>query len=312
MLPENGSLAMADEINELRLLTQVVAAGSLTAAALHLNSSLPAISRRLAALEDRLGVRLIDRHARRFHLTDEGAVLHERALQILSDIDDAEAEVSEKRSTPRGFFKLCSPVHIGRQTIAPIIAEFTRLYPRVGVELILSDAVVDVAEDEIDLVIYVGTPTQQSVVARRLVPSRRVVLASPEYLKRKGTPQIPDDLLEHECIRLMRGRKLFDRWLFREDGVNREIRVRGRLMTTSSEVTYQWICNGYGIGIKGLWDVHKDLEAGKLVEVLPDYACDNVDLYLAYASKRHLPLRLRVFIDFLIENLAAIYPLTKE
>lgn len=295
---------MADEISDLRLLLALVSAGSLSAAAQRLDSSLPAVSRRLAAFEQRLGVRLIERHARRFNLTDEGAALHERALSILADIDEAEAEASAGKGTPRGRVRISSPVHVGRTQIAPIVAEFRDRYPDITIELMLSDAVVDVAEDDIDIVLHVGVPTAQSVVTRKLVSGRRIVLAAPAYLERFGKPAHPDDLLKHECILLMRGRRVFNRWLFKEANGVREVHVSGGLLSTSSEVVYEWILEGRGIGIKGSWDVEDDLASGRLTECLAPYACDPADLYLVYASKRHLPLRVRVLIDFLSSRFA--------
>jgi len=299
---------MADEISDLRLLARLVEAGSLTSAAIRINSSLPAVSRRLAAMENRLGVRLIERRARRFQLTDEGFALHARALSILSDIDDAEAEISLQQGSPRGKLVICAPVHIGRAQIAGLIAEFARTHPAISVELMLSDAEVDVAEDGIDVILNIGPPKAQSVIARRLLPSRRVVCAAPGYLARMGIPKVPDDLLKHECLLIVRGLRTIDRWRFKENGEEREVQVHGRLSTMSSEVAYQWILHGEGVGIKALWDIHHDLASGRLVECLSDYACDVADLYLVYAARKHLPLRMRSFIDFIVEKLANYYP----
>ncbi len=298
---------MADQISDLRLFVQLVEAGSLTQAALRLNSSLPAMSRRLAALENRLGARLIDRGTRRFQLTDEGRILHNRALEILMAVDDVEAEVAGHEGEPRGNLRVCAPVHVGREHIAPLVAEFARTHPGMSIELVLSDAEVDVAEDGIDIVLNVGAPQAQSVVARRVLRNRRVVCASTDYLARKGAPETPDDLLAHECILLRRGQKTLDRWKFRENGEVREVQVRGRLLTTSSEVAYQWTLTGEGIGIKALWDIHHDLASGRLVECLPQYACDDADMYIVYAASRHLPPRKRAFIDFLVAELESFY-----
>lgn len=295
---------MADEISEFRLFATLVAAGSLTAAAQRLDSSLPAVSRRLATLEQRLGVRLIERHARRFRLTDEGAALHERVVAILSEIDEAEAEASAGKGVPRGRVRISAPVHVGRTQIAPLIAEFCHRHPAMTIELLLNDAVVDLAEDDMDIVLNVGMPEAQSVIAKKVVPGRRVVLASPDYIRCFGAPLKPDDLLTHECVLLVRGRRIFNRWLFRQGSEIQETHVSGRLMSTSSEVVYDWILQGRGIGIKGSWDIEDDLSSGRLVECLPEYACDPADLYLVYASKRHLPLRVRAFIDFLTERFA--------
>lgn len=296
---------MADDISDLRLLTQLVAAGSLTETSKRLNSSLPAVSRRLAEMESRLGVRLIERHARRFHLTEEGQILYARALRIVAEIDEAEAEVSASGKAPQGQLRVICPVHFGRQTIAPLVARFSVDNPGVRIELVLSDAEVDLTADEADIALHVDIPVNQSMVARRIVASRKVACASPAYLAAHGSPQRPEDLLNHQCLRLVRGRRMIDRWLFQEAGAIREIHVSGRLSTTSSEVIYQWVRDGYGIGIKALWDIEEDLATGRLVECLAPFSCDKIDLYVIYAPRPFLPLRMRVFIDYLVAHFGA-------
>jgi DNA-binding transcriptional LysR family regulator len=141
------------------------------------------------------------------------------------------------------------------------------------------------------------------MVARRLLASRRVVCASPAYLAAHGAPQHPEDLSAHQCLRLVRGRRLMDRWRFQCDGAIRELQVSGRLSTTSSEVLYQWALEGYGIGIKAMWDIEDDLATGRLVECLAPFACDTIDLFVVYASRPLLPLRMRVFTDYLVKQL---------
>ena len=191
---------MADEISDLRLLTQVVAAGSLTAAAERLDSSLPAVSRRLAALESRLGVRLIDRNARRFNLTEEGTLLHERALRILAEVDEAEAEAGSKGSQIAGRLRIGAPLQIGREKIAPLIATFALAHPKVRVELVLTDADLDVADEDLDIMLRLQMPTSPNLVVRRVLAGRRVVCASPDYVKRHGLPAQPEDLRSHNCM----------------------------------------------------------------------------------------------------------------
>jgi DNA-binding transcriptional LysR family regulator len=294
---------MADEISDLRLFARLVAAGSLSEAARRLNSSPPAMSRRLAALEARLGVRLIDRDSRRFTPTEEGAQLHERALRILAEIDEAEAEASAGGATPRGRLRIGAPIQIGRAQIAPMIAEFTGLYPDVSVDLALSDAGQDVVDDELDIALRIEPPTDPSIVVRKLMSSRRVLCASPDYLARHPAPQAPADLADHDCIRLVRGHQVYDDWPFTVHGERQYLHVRGRLTTNSGEVLHQWILAGRGIGMKMLWDIEADLEAGRLVECLAAYACDDVELYATYPTRAYLAPRVRVFIDFIAARL---------
>jgi DNA-binding transcriptional LysR family regulator len=277
----------------------MVAAGSLAETARRLNSSLPAMSRRLAMMEARLGVRLIDRSSRRFALTEEGGLLYERGLGLIKELDEAEAEVSAKVKTPRGHLRVGAHLQIGRRRLAPLVGDFVKLYPEISVELVLSDSRLDMIGDELDIGIHLDEPTDGSMIARPLLASRRVVCASPEYIQRFGMPERPDDLSKHNCLCLVRGRHVFNRWLFEEGGRRREVQVSGKLSSNSAEVTHGWTLAGQGIGLKALWDIEDDLSSGRLVELLAPYACDEIKLYLTYATRSHLPLRMRVFIDFM-------------
>ncbi|MDB5459238.1 MAG: LysR family transcriptional regulator [Caulobacteraceae bacterium] len=287
-----------DEISDLRLFVRLVAAGSLSEAARRLNSSPPAMSRRLAALEARLGVRLIDRDSRRFSPTEEGGQLYERALRILAEVDEAEAEASAGGALARGRLRIGAPIQMGRNQIAPMIADFLALYPQIQVDLVLSDAGQDVIDDHLDVALRLEAPSDPSIIARRLVSSRRVLCASPHHLARSPPLETPADLAQHDCIRLIRGHEIFDRWPFAIAGARQLFPVRGSLTTNSGEVLHQWILAGLGLGMKIHWDVRADLQAGRLVECLPAYACDDVDLYATYPTRSYLPPRVRAFIDF--------------
>jgi len=298
---------VADEVSDLRLFVRMVAAGSLSETARRLNSSLPAMSRRLAAMESRLGVRLIDRGTRRFTLTEEGSLLHERGVDILASIDAIEAEVSARISAPQGHIRVAAPLEIGRRRIGPLIGEFSKRYPRVTVELVLTDSLVDVTADDLDVGLLVEQPTDGSMVSRRLLASRRVVCATPQYLAEFGTPTTPEDLLRHNCILLVRGRHVWDRWTFAENGEPREVQVRGSLMTDNAEVVHGWALMHRGIVLKVLWDIQDDLREGRLVEVLAPFANNAINLYVVYPTRKHLPPRVRVFIDFMAESIGDSY-----
>jgi len=295
-----------DEMNEIRLFVRMVAAGSLSETARRLNSSLPAMSRRLAGLEKRLGVRLVDRSTRRFTLTEEGSRYYERAVKILADLDEAEAEISAKVASPRGHIRVGAPLEIGRRRLAPLIAEFSKKYPRITIELSLSEAFVDVIGDDLDIGVHAGQRAGGNVITRKILASRRVLVASPDYLAKHATPAKPDDLLAHECICIVRGRHIFDRWTFSDGGKLREVQVRGVLMSDNAEVVHEWALMGCGIALKALWDIEDDLKAGRLVEVLAPFAVSDLDLYVFYPSRSHLPLRVRVFIDFLVASMGGL------
>jgi DNA-binding transcriptional LysR family regulator len=294
---------LADEISDLRLFTRMVAAGSLSETARRTHSSLPAMSRRLAALEGRLGVRLIDRGPRRFTLTEEGSLLHERALAILRDLDAAEAEASEQAKHPRGHMRVGVPLELGRRRLAPLVAEFTTRYPGISIELMLTDSRLDILEEEIDIGLHVDPPRDGNLISRVVLNSRRVIIASPEYLARHPEPQRPIDLLNHDCARLVRGRHIFDHWPFREDGRSLEIQVRGTLLTNNSEVLHEWALAGRAITVKVFWDVEEDIKAGKLVQLLQPFQDDEMNLHASYATRSHLPPRMRLFIDFVVSAL---------
>jgi DNA-binding transcriptional LysR family regulator len=299
---------LSDEISDLRLFTRIVVAGSLSEAARRTHSSLPAVSRRLAAMEARLGVRLIDRGPRRFTLTEEGSVLYERALNILRDLDAAEAEATAQAKHPRGRMRVGVPLEIGRRRIAPLVAEFTARYPGISIELVLSDSRVDILEEEIDIGIHVDAPQDGNLISRVLLYSSRVIVASPEYLARHPAPAKPIDLLEHDCARLVRGRRVFDSWMFKEDGRVREVQVQGTLLTNNSEVMHEWALAGRAVTIKALWDVEDDIQAGRLVQLLKPFQCDELNLYATYATRTHLPPRMRLFIDFVVQELSPSRP----
>lgn len=299
---------MINDLNDLRLFIRIVAAGSLSETARRLNCSLPAISRRLSAMEARLGARLIDRGTRHFALTEEGGLLYERGLAIIEQLDELEAQVGARASTPFGHIRVGAPNEIGRRQFAPLIADFCRLYPHVTVELVLTDEHMDVLGNEFDVGLHVDRPDDNSVVVRQILSSRRVVCASPDYIRKNGRPSTPEDLLDHECLTLVRGRHVFNSWIFEENGVRREVKVRGPLLSTSAEVLHDWALAGRGIALKALWDIHSDLQAGRLVELLPEYSCDEINLYATYPTKSHLPRRVRVFLDYMFKQISASGP----
>jgi DNA-binding transcriptional LysR family regulator len=294
---------VADEISDLRLFVRMVAAGSLAETARRLNSSLPAMSRRLAAMENRLGARLVHRSPRRFVLTEEGDLLHERALVILEEVDRAEAEVGDRSESPRGHIRVGAPFEIGRRRIAPLIGAFCQRYPQVTVELVLDDARTDVMRANLHVALHVDQPDDGDVVSRLLLRSRRVVCAAPSYLERRGHPQTPADLLQHNCLVMVRGHQFYDRWTFADDGKPLIVQVRGSLSSSNAEVVHDWAIAGLGIGLKALWDIEDDLAEGRLVELLAPYASNMINLYAIYPTRTHLPNRVRLFIDHVVESL---------
>jgi DNA-binding transcriptional LysR family regulator len=292
-------LALADAVGNIEFFRAVVEAGSLSAGALALGSSPPAVSRRLTALEARLGVRLAERSARRFRLTEEGALYYERARALLADLRDVEAEVSARGSTARGLLKVGAPSELGRRKIAPLLAEFAAQHPRLQAHLVLSDAGLEVEQDAIDVALRVDRPEDPAVITRKVASTRRALCAAPSYLAARGTPRRPADLVGHQCLRLARRHRLYDRWRFRTDSGVEEVTVSGSLSSSSGDVVHGWALEGQGLSLEALWDVAEDLKAGRLVECLADCAADGIELFAAFPPGQPTPPRIRLFVDFI-------------
>jgi DNA-binding transcriptional LysR family regulator len=292
------------DLRQLRIFIAIAETGSLSGAARSLHTVPSVISRNLAIVEARLGVRLATRTTRQLELTEEGQVYYERVQAVLLALHDAEDEVAHKAKKATGLLRVGVPSQIGRRRIAPLVANFVRLHPDVRIRLVLSDKSLDVIQNNLDVAIRIDQPEDTDVVARKLMSGRRLLCASPAYIARAGKPSRPDDLSQHDCIRLIRGERMMERWLFAENGVQRAVRVRGALSTDNSEVMHDWLLDGHGVGLKVDWDIEADLESGRLIECLAEYQCDVTDLYAVYASRRHLSLRIRRFIDFLVDEFA--------
>ena len=288
-----------DAISDFALFRAIVDAGGISAAAVVLQSSPAAVSRRLSALESKLGVRLADRSSRRFRLTDEGLLLYERSGSILDQIRDAEAEVASRGGAARGLLKVGAPSHFGRRHLGPILALFTAQHPGVEAHLVLSDAGLENQADNCDVVLRFGLPNDLGMVARKIATTRRILCAASSYLIHHGTPQSPDDLIQHNCLRLARRHHLDDLWRFRRDDSEFEVRVRGSLSSGDGAVLHAWALSGQGISWEALWDVSEDLASGRLVHVLREYESSPMELYAIFAPGKPVPPRIRLFVDYI-------------
>ena len=292
---------MADTLQEMAVFVKVVAAGSLSAAARELGSSPAVMSRRLAALESRLGVRLVNRTTRTLNLTVEGSRYYEACTRVLADIQEADAEVAAGRVEPRGALKVALPASFGHQHVAPLIPKFAERYPKVELALSLSDRNVNVMDEGFDVAVCIADLRDSSLAARRLAPNRRVVCASPAYLAAHGTPRTPEDLAKHSCLVVS---DFTANWEYKtRDGRSTSVRVQGRYACDNWEVLRQWALAGLGIALKSTWDVYRQLEDGSLVVLLPEYTFhSDVAIYAVYPHRRFLPAKTRVFIEFLAES----------
>jgi LysR family transcriptional regulator, transcriptional activator for dmlA len=296
-----GKEVRLDAISDFALFRAIVDAGGISAAALALESSPAAVSRRLTALEAKLGVRLAERSSRRFRLTDEGQLLYERSRSILDQVRDAEAEVASRGGAARGLLRVGTPSDFGRRHLAPLLARFTAQHPGLEAHLILSDAGLEVAADDCDLVLRFGLPNDPGMIARKIATTERILCAAPSYLARRGAPHSPDELGQHSCLRIARRHQLFDLWRFVRDGAEFEVKVGGALSSGDGSVLHDWVVSGEGVSLEAFWDVADDIATGKLVEVMADYRCSALELYAVFAPGKPLPPRIRLFVNCLVE-----------
>ena len=284
--------------------SKVVQAGSLSAAARELGVSPAVVSRTLAALEARLGVRLVNRTTRSLHLTDEGASYFETCQRILAEIDEADAAVTSRRVEPQGVLKVSLPASFGHKHIAPLIPRFAERYPKIELALSLSDRSINLIDEGFDLAVRIAELKDSSLAARKLAPNRRVVCASPAYLREHGEPKTPQDLAKHNCLVATWEQGFAMNWEFKNPvGKRSSVRVTGRYACDNWEVLREWAVAGLGVALKSTWDVRKQLEDGSLVPLMPGYDFGtDVGIYAVYPHRRYLPAKTRVFIDFLAES----------
>jgi LysR family transcriptional activator of dmlA len=291
-----------DAISDFALFRSIVEAGGISAAALVLQSSPAAVSRRLTSLETKLGVRLAERSSRRFRLTDEGLLLYERSRSILEQVRDAEAEVASRGGAARGLLKVGASADFGRRHLAPTLAMFAAQHPGLEAHLVLSDTGLENEADHCDLVLRFGLPNDPGMIARKVATTTQVLCAAPSYVARRGAPQTPDDLRAHNCLRLARRHRLIDLWRFTRDGAAFEIQVKGTLSSGDGTVLRGWALSGEGVSWEALWDVADDLVTGRLVQILPEYRSAEMELYAVFAPGRPVPPRIRLFVDHLVRS----------
>ena len=286
---------------DMAVFAEVVAAGGFSAAAGRLNLSKSAVSRRVGELEERLGVRLLNRTTRRISLTEVGRAYHERCLRILSDIEETERAVTNLQLLPRGTLKLTAPVTFGIRHLAPAVAAFLDQHPDIEIDLDLNDRYVELVEEGYDLAVRIGRLRDSALVTRRLCTSRRAVVASPDYLARHGAPKVPDDLTGHACLHYTLAPAM-DQWLFRTAPGSSElksIRTKARLRTNNGDLLREAAIAGNGIAVLPTFIIGDAVRAGKLEVLLADYEGPPGAVQAVYTANRHLSAKVRAFVDFL-------------
>lgn len=293
-----------DRFQAMRVFTQVVESGSFSGAADKLGLSTTATSRYVAELETHLQTRLLNRTTRRVSLTESGRAFHERCVQLLADLDDAEQEAAKAARVPRGTIRLTTSVNFGVRHVAPAIADFMALHRDVKFDVSLADRIIDLVEEGFDLALRVGVAGSGNVVARKLGDTRLVPCASPEYLARHGAPRMPEDLSKHDCFtyEYVTPRNV---WRFRDSaGKEIQVRVSGSLHSNNGDVLAEAAARGAGIVFEPAFIVGPEVRAGRLVPLLQDFTGPPMPIYAVYPSRKHLSAKVRVFVDYLVERFA--------
>ena len=276
--------------------------GSLAATARELGVTPPAVSKRLTALEARLGVRLVNRTTRSMSLTAEGELYFSHAARILTQIDEVEQLIGASRATPKGLIRVNASLGFGRRYIGPALAAFFAQYPEVEIQLEISDHPLDLATHGFDLGIRFGTLPDAAFHARKVASNRRLLCASPLYLEKHGTPQKLADLQQHNCIFLRQNETPYGVWSFTNGGRTQNVKVRGALGCNDGEVALNWPLEGFGILLRAEWDIARYVRSGRLRLVLEDQTPTRADVYAVYPQQLHLSARVRSLIDFLVER----------
>jgi DNA-binding transcriptional LysR family regulator len=288
-----------DRLKQIESFAAVALKGSLTAAASAEGVAPAVIGRRIDALEERLGVKLLVRTTRRITLTHEGSAFLEDCQRLLADIASAEASVSAGGVKASGHLRITAPAGFGRRHVAPLIPAFVQQHPEVSLSLNLSDRVVDIVNESVDCAVRVGDMPDSSLVSVRLADNRRLCVATPEYLKRAGTPAQPSELARHECLVLSSDASQTRGWAFMVEGELVHLRPRGRLDCSDGQVLHDWCLQGLGIAWRSTWEVEREIAEGRLVALLEAFAAPPNGIYAVFPQRKHLPLRVRLWIDFI-------------
>lgn len=306
---------MANSDNDLAFFILLARRESFTDTALELGITASAASRRLARLEDRLGVRLLNRTTRRMSLTGEGETYFREAARILGEINELEHSLRQARETPTGLLRINATLGFSRAHLAPAISAFKQSYPEVGVQLVATDTPLNLVEEGIDLGIRFGMPAASRLVMRRLLKNRRLLCAAPAYLERYGSPKVLADLQKHNCIVLRQDNDAYDVWRFDEiKGEIPLVKINGDLSTNDGEIALGWVLDGYGIMLRSEWDIARHVRDGRLRIVLPG-CVQTAHVLAVYPDRNNLSAKVRTFLEHLSQHLkevAKLHPLSLD
>ena len=288
-----------DRLKQIESFVAVSNKGSLTAVARAEGVAPAVIARHIDTLEERLGVKLLVRTTRRIALTHEGTAFLEDCQRLLTEFASAEASVSAGGVRASGNLRLTAPAGFGRRHVAPLLPRFLEQHPDLKISLNLSDRVVDIVNEGVDCAVRVGDMPDSSLVSVRLADNRRLCVAAPAYLKRAGTPRHPNDLARHECLTLSSDASQTRGWAFSVDGTVMHLRPSGRLDCSDGQVLHDWCVAGLGLAWRSTWEVEREVASGRLCSVLDVFIAPPNGIYAVFAHAKHLPLRVRLWIEFL-------------
>ncbi len=288
---------------DLSFFSVVARASSLTAAARELDLSVAAVSKRLSAMEQALGIDLLTRNSRALLLTEAGERLLRGANDLLGSMDQLREDVVNPKAPPRGRLRINGTYGFGRRFLAPVIDAYVRQYPQVDVQLLLTDYPLNLNARAVDVCLWLDALPEQRQVARTICASRRLVVASPDYLRRRGTPHSPADLSQHSCLLLRQTDQTYATWRFTRGRTSESVRVRGPLSSNDGEVVKLWCLAGHGIMLRSEWDVAEQIRDGSLTPLLADYAAPNSDLVAWFLPGQQRTGKVKSFLDFLAESI---------
>lgn len=292
-----------DQLSAMRAFVRVVQMGSFSSAGRDMNTTQTTISKKVAALEKKIGVKLLTRSSRDHALTPTGAEYFEQCVAILGKLDEAETRARSEVASPRGTIRIAAPIAFGRLVIAPHIAEFFTLYPEIKVDLALSDRHVDMISDGIDVAIRAKQLEDSSLVARHLFDNQMILLASPEYLAQYGEPKEPQELKQHNCL-VFSNLKSINVWRFIKEDKELSVTVSGNFQSDNGDVLLEVALAGIGIVQLPNWMVNAHIKSGTLKEIMSDYSGQTLPFNAIYPQNRYVPLNVRCFVDFMKEKLS--------
>ncbi|WP_261815426.1 LysR family transcriptional regulator [Vibrio gallicus] len=296
-----------DKLQDMQLFISIVDNRSLAGAAKEMSLSAATVTMRLKAIEERYGVKLLQRTTRHISLTDSGAEYYRQCQHILDQVVELENVLTHQSDEVSGIIKISAPKDVAKQILLPMLSEFCNRYPNITPQLNFHDHLFNVTEAGMDLIIRYGDLPDSSLISRRLAKNHRLLVASPSYLSKHATLQSPVELSEHRCLVMMRNNEALKHWYFRSTQQQHSITVEPAMLSDDGEVIRYWAVNGQGIALKSSLDVAHDLKVGNLVPVLADHKVnfnhlnlDSADLNLIYASRLHQPKRISLLIDFFV------------